>query len=364
MPLSSAADRQTVPPGLGAPWPGSPARSPIERGARAEIGGIEQLFGRHPHVIAVGDVVVEVGERELHGLQHDVQRLRAVDGMRADAERLQHAEAGERGDALAVRRQLVHDGAGERRGDGVDPIGLVAPEVVEAHHAAVRRRMRDHGVGERALVERLATALDDQFQAAGVRLLAHEFAGFRRAAAREEMLGEARLVAQQLAALAPQFGDHRRQHEAVAGVADRRLGERGERQGAVALRERDPGGDRARHGDGVPAALRHRLVTLEIVGRPTGGRAARCVEALQLRAVPDDGEAVAAEPVAGRLDQRQHHGGGDDGVDRVAAAPHHLQPGLRRERLRGGNHVAAHHRRSGGGIGAAEIQIVDHGDDP
>ena len=60
--------------------------------------------------------------------------------------------------------------------------------------------------------------------------------------------------------------------------------------------------DRARHGDRVPAAQRHRRRAREAVGRPAGGRASRGVQAVQLLAVPHDARRRRSRCRCGRLD--------------------------------------------------------------
>ncbi len=67
---------------------------------------------------------------------------------------------------------------------------------------------------------------------------------------------------------------------------------------------------------------------------------------MELFAIPDDGEGIAANPVAGGFNHRQRHRGGDSRINGVAAQLQHLHPRLRRQRLRGGNRVMAHHRRA------------------
>ena len=58
---------------------------------------------------------------------------------------------------------------------------------------------------------------------------------------------------------------------------------------------------------------------------------------MQAAAVPDQGEGVAADAVGGGLDDGEGDRGGDGGVYRVAAKLQHLQAGLRRQGLAGGD---------------------------
>ena len=75
---------------------------------RGEVALVEHLVGRQAHAAAlVGDVLVGVGEAQLHGLDHQVLALGAVDRHRGDVEVAQDAERDQRRDALPVRRDLV-----------------------------------------------------------------------------------------------------------------------------------------------------------------------------------------------------------------------------------------------------------------
>ncbi|MCY1376594.1 hypothetical protein D9M69_641010 [compost metagenome] len=49
---------------------------------------------------------------------------------------------------------------------------------------------------------------------------------------------------------------------------------------------------------------------------------------MQLRAVPDDREAIRSQPVADWFGQGQRGGRGDSGVDRIAATSQDPQTGL------------------------------------
>ena len=79
---------------------------------------------------------------------------------------------------------------------------------------------------------------------------------------------------------------------------------------------------------------------------PAGRRAPGRVQAVKFFTVPDDGKGVAADAVAGRLNNGQRHGGGNGRIDGVATQLQHFHSRLRRQRLRSGNGVVAHHRRA------------------
>src|SRR6185295_876037 len=110
--------------------------------------------------------------------------------------------------------------------------------------------------------------------------------------------------------------------------------------------EIDPRTHRTRHRDRFPSARGHRVLSLEAIVAPARGRASRSVETVQLLAIPQNAERIAANTVAGRLDNRQRDRRRKYRVNGVAAFEHHAQPGLRRERLGGRDHIAREHRHA------------------
>jgi magnesium chelatase subunit I len=75
------------------------------------------------------------------------------------------------------------------------------------------------------------------------------------------------------------------------------------------------------------SALRHRLRAFEAIRRPRRRGAAGGIKAVQLLAVPQDAERIAADAVAGGLKHGQRNRSGEDGIDRVAAVAvgaHHI----------------------------------------
>ncbi|CFP66945.1 hypothetical protein [Bordetella pertussis] len=71
---------------------------------------------------------------------------------------------------------------------------------------------------------------------------------------------------------------------------------------------------------------------------------------MQLPAIPDDGEAVAAQSTGHRLDQHDGRRRRDGRIDRVAALEQHTQAGLRRQRVRGGHDIAGEDGNAGGRV--------------
>ena len=185
-----------------------------------------------------------------------------------------------------------------------------------------------------------------------------------RAALGHEGLGVAGLRAQLIGGGGPLVRHHRRHGVAALGDLDGRLEQLLERQLAQLFMQRGPARHHARHRDRVPAALGlHRqpvradaMLALEVFDVPGGRGHAGGIQAMQLLAVPDDGETVAAQAAGNRLDQHDGGRGGDGRVHGVAALEQHAQSGLRRQRVRGGHHVAGEQRNADGGIGIAPVE--------
>jgi len=83
----------------------------------------------------------------------------------------------------------------------------------------------------------------------------------------------------------------------------------------------------------------------------------RSIQAVQLAAIPDERERIAAEPARYGLDDRDRGGRRERRVDRVAALPQHPQPGLRGERMRRRYDVAREHRDAGRRIRVVPVEI-------
>ena len=100
----------------------------------------------------IADVLIHVGVGQFLGLDHDVQRSDGVVAVVGHGKVFHDVEHGERGDALAVGRQLVDGPAAVGGGDGLHPLGLEVGEVFEGVRAAVGVEELDHGFGHGAVV--------------------------------------------------------------------------------------------------------------------------------------------------------------------------------------------------------------------
>ncbi|MOA14222.1 hypothetical protein D3C78_1343110 [compost metagenome] len=184
------------------------------------------------------------------------------------------------------------------------------------------------------------------------------FADLGRAALGHEGGGVARLRLQFIGGGGPLVRHDRRHGVAALGDFDGGLKQLLERQLAQLFVQRGPAGHHARHRHGVPAALgldgqavgARAVLGLEVFGVPGGGRHARRVQAMQFLAVPDDGEAIAAQAARHGFDQHDRGGGRNGGVHGVAALEQHAQAGLGRQRVRRGHHVARKQRDANGRI--------------
>ena len=78
---------------------------------------------------------------------------------------------------------------------------------------------------------------------------------------------------------------------------------------------------------------------------------------MELCAVPDDGEGVGADAVAGGFDDSERDGSGDRRVNSVSAGEEHAQAGLGGEWLRGRDDVFGEYRTSARGIRKIPIEI-------
>ena len=299
-----------------------------------------------------------IGHANLGCFDHQMLERLVVGAHRFKIEALEDAEADQRRQSLAIRRDLVHAVAAEIDADWRHPVGRVRREVVERQGAAVFRGGRRDRFGKLAAIEGFAVRFSDRLQRRRMRPAAEEFARLWRAAIGQEGFGETGIAAQPLDLVVPLARDARAHHEAVAGIADRSFEQRLERQLAEFLVQRDPGGDRAGNGHRVPARHRHAVAAGETLRRPPGRRAAGSVEAVQLIAVPDDREGIAADSVHGRLDDRQRDRRGDGRIDRIAAARQHREARLSGQRLRRCHDIGGKHRHAVRCIGKRPVHLA------
>ena len=287
--------------------------------------------------IAHEPVTVPVGEARRLRLQ--VETLGAERIERREVETGQDVQHQQRDDALAVGRALVDVQVAVSGADRRHVVGARGGEVVHRVQAAGRLQRSRHVGGDGPGVKGLAAAFGDGAQRIGERRLAVDFAGGERASPGQEYRPRMR-VRGELAGLArPHVGDHLVNRISVARVGDGGRERGAEPQPPVIAREQIPRRHGARNGDGVGGLetdLGDTLCAKALGGRRSGS-ASRAVEGDRRAAAA--GRRIECENVAadsGRMgfDHRQHRGGGDGAVDRVAAGAQHVERGLGCRRVR------------------------------
>ena len=181
-------------------------------------------------------------------------------------------------------------------------------------------------------------------QGAGRPLGPEMLTGKRGAAAGKKGRGKIGEVGVQLRSGGPFCRGNGGDDEAVGSVTDGRFEKIGKGEFAESAGEGGPDIHGAGHRHRIPAELRHAGPSGEAGWGPGTRRASGTIQAVQLLAVPDDGEGIAADAVAGRLDDGQGDRGRKGRIDRIAAARQHLQTRLGGERLRGGHHIPGKNR--------------------
>ncbi len=316
-----------------------------------DVAGVEQALHRHVDEFGIGQVFRAVGIGQPRGLgeqvpeprpvQHQLVRLEAVE---------QHQDLAHRRRARRRRPHAAHPVLAERVADGRPLGGAIAGQVLGAQRAGPRLLgdgQRDL-VGDHAGVEGVGPLLGQRLQRARQRRLAQRVALGQRHAARQE--DQRRVGVRQPAGDAcDRLGQPGRDREAFLGKLDGRLEQARPGQLAMTLVQRrqqphQPGrADRAARGDGGQEG-QGLAVLEEHVGR--GARRRRLARvparhaALGLR-VGDQREGAAAQPARLRLDDVQRQQRRDRRVGRAPAGLEHRQPGLRRRRVRGDDHVLA-----------------------
>ena len=197
-------------------------------------------------------------------------------GRPAMSQAVEHAERDQRGDALAVRRDLVDAmAAGSRRRSDR------RSRQVCAARSSVGDRSRRRPSPRARSSRRSRRDRSPRLRSRRSRVSVFAWSGGRKCSpgsgARpcgRKASAKPGCAVQPLDLVRPDLRDDRRDEEAVARIADRRLEERGEGELAEAPAERHPGGDGAGDRGGVPALVRHRraVEALRASRRPASGR--------------------------------------------------------------------------------------------
>ena len=102
----------------------------------------------------IGEVRVAHRIGEPRGFERDVEAVGAERIERGEIEALEDVEQHQRGQALAVGRQLEYVETAIVAGDRLDHVAAMGGEVLGGEQGAARRDGRDHFLGDRPFVER------------------------------------------------------------------------------------------------------------------------------------------------------------------------------------------------------------------
>ena len=331
------------------------AQRGVHRDQRAAFAGVvlgdQPLDGRGMER-GIGVPARAVGERQLLGLDEQMHMLGAAEAVGLQIVGFEQVEDLQRGDALPARRQFPQLDAAITRRHRFDPVAGVRGHVLVGEEPVVRGEVIADHARDVARVERVAATVSDRLQRVREIRVAPGLAGARRATVDGELLGEARPLAQSRHRTVPVVGDHLGHRVPFAGVTDGRRQVVGHRLATETVVQGEPAVDRSGHRHRQRAGGRDVLqaAALELSQGERFRRAARTVVAIELLRlrVPDDGEQVATDAVAGRLHQAERGIGRDRRVDCRASALHHVQRDLGGQRLRGSRHrMRGDHLRTG-----------------
>ncbi len=252
----------------------------------------------------------------------------------------------------------MHRVAGEILLDRHHPFGLIAGQIGLGHAAAMVARMACQLLRQFAAVVSFTLGGGDFFQTLGRFGENKFFTHVRRAAMRHEGLRVTGLVLQQRHGIGPLALHDGRNQMAARSQVDGRFEQVGKGQLAQLIRQRDPAGHGARHGHAIPASHGKCVAVFfrEVVARPGRRCSARRIQAVQLAAIPHDGEGIAAQATGNGFDYGKRSSRRDRRIDGIAALLQHAQAGLRRQRLRGGDDVTGEDGRACRRIGVGPVE--------
>ena len=328
---------------------------------RGVLFGDERLDDARRNGAGIGQIRRPIGERDPLRLDHQVQIRRRIVSERFEVEPLQDVQHLERAEALRIWSELVHGVAAIVGRDRIEPFRGVVGEVARVEQAVALLHVGRNGRGDRALVERVASAACDLFERRREMRVGEDLAGLGRVAVGKERRRRDRIGAQLPLAVMPLAADDLGHGVPVSRVLDRRRDRARERDRAVRRQQRRPAVDDAGHAHRQHAGPwnRRQIARREDVGRGGICRSPARVQHVQLPAfrVVHDGEQIAADAVHRRLDDGEHGGRRNRGVDGVAAVLQHLEAGGGGERLARGDHAAAAHddRPRGARVGGRSI---------
>ena len=154
----------------------------------------QEIADRQLREAGIPDVAEQVRVRQLLGLDHHVQRPRAVEAVLAERETFHQVEHHQHRDALPLRRNLAHRPPAVGRLDWVHPLRLEIRQIGLGHRAAGVVQHLDDRSGRASLVEAIAPVggRNQPQRRREVRVAEHVARG-RRPAVREERLACVRI---------------------------------------------------------------------------------------------------------------------------------------------------------------------------
>ena len=265
---------------------------------------------------------VALGIGQLAGLDLGVE---ALGGQRIRGQRRfgEDVEQQQRRQALARRRAFPHAGAAIAGRDRTGVIATVPCEILARVQAAFGPQPAHDVIGDPAAIEGIGAIARDRLHGLGEGGEGDAVAGARRLALGQQDGARGGIGAQPVDIAAPIGGDLRSDREAFGGERDGGLQQPVDAELAVIVGEAAPCLDCARHRHRMHAVGRDLAdaAIQEPLDAGGGGRAAGAVIGDDLVAAlgRDQHEAIAADAGHRRLDDAERRGGGDRGVDRVAA---------------------------------------------
>ena len=138
------------------------------RDARASAGqpsGVEAAFDGHGHHRRIREVPITVLERELGGLDDDVDVVGIIEV--GDVETVEQREDGEGGEALGRGREARRLAVAVAHAQGLDPVGAMLGEIPQRQRAADGVSAGHDAAGEIATIELLVAAFGHRGQRSG-----------------------------------------------------------------------------------------------------------------------------------------------------------------------------------------------------
>ncbi|MNO45652.1 hypothetical protein D3C76_359240 [compost metagenome] len=332
---------------------------PDEATPLGEIALVQHAAHRHRDEVAVGHVLVAVGEGEPRRLAVKVDCLarggqpavRPGHGFeRCHVPALQHAEDLAEGQgAGGGGREAAHLALAIVKAEAVPQPGAVAGQIRGAQHPGVGGmgvHLGHHGLGDGPSIEGIGTVPCQRPEYPGQCRVGEAGARHLGAAVRLVEVGPGLGVFGQIGVLGEQGGQAWAYHKALLCQGDGGLEQAGPGQLAIALVGQGQGAHRAGGTDRATAhhavVERHRFAILheQLIRGRRGGRLT-AIHGRHLLAIPHQHEGAAADPGGLRLHQGQYQLDGDGRIDGAASRLDDLVARIHRQRVGRGHHEVA-----------------------